>query len=275
MVYEDIDIKKLLEKSSNLNDLEIHLAEEGYTFKSSNKLKKFLYEVWGVKNWNLIIEVIKKPVIEIEDLPYSEVTRDGIIYRVHGLAHSQIPFISISPKVKEFVSNKVRNYKNRPEEDYLLELGFAKNFDLDESQEMNVFNEVKNRVGESEVWRSILEDLSSCMKKRIRKSKYKLANKIVQNYNKILIDPNYIPRGREIYSLLRKLPETFNLELKLRIGNKFDVYISEEMSKFMLHYAHSKNLRILHGIVGLEHESEICYYLKTLSQNRINNNLSK
>jgi len=82
----------------------------------------------------------------------------------------------------------------------------------------------------------------------------------------VYFGPNYLPKHRKIYSVLNKFPEPFNLELKLKTGEKHSVYFSEEMTRFMLNYVQqNKNLKLLHAVVGYEHESEICYYLPRLT----------
>jgi len=227
-------------------------------------LGEFLYRAWIFTNFNLLREQQKKPIIQIENLPYSEVRRNDTIFRIHGLCHGDF-YEPLDTKIKKFISNEVRTYENPPEEDYLLESGFAENFDLDKSREMDCLNKVKNRVGIEKIWEEIIKASAAFKsKEKCFKTDSELIKGIIRSYEKVFVDPNYIPKFRKIYSLLFKLPEPFNLELKLRTGGEFDVYFSEEMARIMLHYALSKNLKVLHGVVGLYHESEICYYLPRL-----------
>jgi hypothetical protein len=269
MKAENIDIKELLEKFSNLDDLERHLVEEGHEFKSPKELSEFLNELWFLANFNAAMKTLKEPIVDIKDLPYTEVVRNGIVFRIHGILHGDVDK-PIGLRVKEFVSTRINGYKKLPEEDYLVEGGFSELFDVDKSREMDCVKKVCNRLDVKEQrveLQSIFTTIHYQLEKRyIKKTDNVFADRIIDIFEKMYFDPNYLPKGRKISSLLTKLPEPFNLQLKLRTGVKFSVYFSEEMTRFMLNYVQqNKKLKLLHAVVGYEHESEICYYLPRLT----------
>ncbi len=264
MKYQDIDIKELLRECSSILELKNTLYERGLKFGSWNKLEKILYSSWQKANKDLIKEIEKEPIMEIKRLPYTEVVCNGVTCRIHGLAHNQ-GLIKMSEKTKEFILNEIKKYENPPTEDYLLEEGFAEILNLDKSKEMKgCFYRAYDRIRISEFFKLLLKEMFLSIP-LLLSIKLNINNGECKYFYKSLEDPNYLPKAREIYSLLKKLPEPLNLELKKLKGgeDKLFVYFSEEMAKFILNYIkNNEKLKILHIITGFEHESEISYYLQ-------------
>lgn len=260
-------VKQLIKESSGLSDLEGRLAQKGHQFKSNKQLARFVYRAWQEANADQIKRIQTQPVVEIRDLPYSEVRRDGTIYRIHGIVHGE-PWagMNLSPNTKDFISSRVKGYRNLPEEDYVLEGGFAGMFGLDESREMHDYHMAFKRVGQK---RAIQITLSALIKLPLRYFHARISpgaksNPLSSAILNSLEKPSYLSKARSLYPLFI-LPDPVDLELRLATGNDFSVYRSEEMAKFMLNYAREKSTKVLHGVVGLDHESQICHYLRTLN----------
>jgi len=266
MKNHNCNIKQLIEKSEHLNDLERLLAENGIEFESKKKLKKFLYESWIKSNEDLISELQISPLENLEDLPYTEVQRNGIVYRVHGIIHGQAPFgDKLKKGVKEFISDKVKMCENPPHEDYVLERGFANALGLNKSKEMDYFERVYRRMGMKKMIGKFLKMIFKIPIISIRKYFYKIfGSQTIRMIYKSLDDIRYLPKVRKVYRLTEQLPMPLDSELRLATGEELFVYFSEEMARFMLNYSRRNNLRILHGIVGLGHESSVSYYLRNL-----------
>jgi len=265
MKQHAFDIKQLIKKSSHLVDLEELLVENGFEFESKKKLKQFLYAAWAKSNEDLILELQRKPLEKLDDISYTKIRRDGIVYKVHGIIHGQAPYgAKLKKEPRNFISDIVKSYENRPKEDYVLEVGFAEIFGLDESKEMDYIQEVVNRIGTKKTTIWFLKTVLTIPFWRFMGIIAKFSGfPELQNIYKSLDDIKYLTKAREL-NQLTKLPEPLNLELRLATGDENFVYSSEEMARYMLNYSKTNKLKILHGIVGLYHEPQVSYYLKKL-----------
>lgn len=258
-----VDIKDILNKSSCLYDLDSLLEKEGVNLESfiidnGKDLAKFVYKEWTMQNTDLIKELDKQQAEELGDLPYSEVNvsypylKRNVIYRVHGILHGQRYLLRLSNEAGDFISNKVKTYKNLPDEDYLIEEHFSKILDLDKSKEMYIFGKELNFGFKLIMFvKSLLEEAKmKCSRNIITKNEYKT-----------LKDIRYLPKIRQIYKLSKEIPnETVNAQLLM--SDDFFHWSSKIMAEQMIKCAKENNLKMLHAVVGLGHESLICYYLK-------------
>lgn len=147
MGSRDVDIKRLLQESSCLSELESRLAEMGLEFGSPKELRKFLYGKREEANGAAIREIRAMPLQELGELPYTEVKAGGTAYRLHGIVHGQLEFgCRISRQAKRFVRQRLESWCKSLDEDYLCEEGFVEAFGLDRSHEMNCIETACDKI---------------------------------------------------------------------------------------------------------------------------------
>jgi hypothetical protein len=58
------------------------------------------------------------------------------------------------------------------------------------------------------------------------------------------------------------LPEPYNMQTSVSLDDKFVVEFSRAMANQIIAYAGNNNSTMLHAIVGLMHEPQICYFIE-------------
>lgn len=262
-----MDVGELLNKAKNLSELELLLKKEGICFNKSDKLRNYLDNLWIEKIQKKLDVIIETPLIKIKKLPYSEITRDNVIYKIHGIPHGNSLNLP-SSKFVNFICKEVQTYK-QIEEHYLLEYGFSKIFNLEKSHEINYYPKLEKRLSEFKFTSFILnycfEFIASFfLNKKLKKEKteHYYYDNIIPLVIQALENPNLISKAREYY-LTISLPEPFDLELNSHHNTgAVAVKISKIMTEELKLYAKTNNVNVLHYICGLAHESQISYFLE-------------
>lgn len=275
MNEELIEIKDLIYRSKDLKDLQNQLTEKGHTFSTTQNLIKFLKESWIKSNETRIKQIMEEPLSDIEQLPYTEIERNGITYKIHGRIHSHpLTGTKLGYRTKAFYKEKIKKQRKLPEEDYILEYGFSKELGLGEPENNNYYIKALKRLTE-EQYQKLRDKASKYEELNLDESDFKSGRERLETsddierqfgrYNYLTLkDPRYLLKSREV-NTLSNLPEPLNIELSKLSNNITDLlctYLSEEMANFMIEYAESNRLKILHANVGLSHETEIACFLK-------------
>lgn len=260
------NIRKLVQESKNLSELEEALDDNGFNFNSGKKLYNFIKREYIKESKELVNEIYNKPVEKLEELPYSEIIIDGTTYRIHGIEHGDKYLLKLNKEVKRFIQNEVSSYKT-PESDYLLEIGFSDILGLEKNKEME--DALKDTI--DSLSENPLKLFSSILNYWIKRPYAVLIgrSKLAKTAHNAVNNINYLPKFKEICNVAI-IPTPLNLELKNKYGDaleKFSAGFSENMARHIL--AHSKNgYKIIHAVVGLGHEAEIVHYLQKISQER-------
>jgi hypothetical protein len=268
-----IDIKEIVSQSKHLSDLEKLLADKGIKFKSKRKLSKFLHNEWLNAHKEELEKIDKEPLDKLgpDDVPFTELKKEGVVYKLHGLAHGQPPFAKLSADTKNRVCSYFKKHRNS-KEDVLFENNFSYAFEVD-VPEMGE-SASWNRLTRSEKLKYVLFSYGIIplmpLAIHIIKTSEDYRYKFMQYVTKSMQDFRYIKKARKAYSLF-ELPEPLSLELKLQnnISDKYSAFRSEEMALSLISFAKGTGIETMHACVGLGHEHEIAYYINKYSVKKI------
>jgi len=256
--------------------------------KSYREFRSIIAELDKEYDWDSkvqeIIELDERPDMNyIEDLPGSELEKDGVKYNIHGIVHDE-KGIKVSRKVKEYIRERCTEYhKPQEAEHYLCEEYIGKTFmfgnRMDDHRRFlfnwmglgfyNIYNQYKRRLRNAFLVRDA--ELSRSVKDELQHERIKQERHIVQIVGKNLLrameDPVYLPKARALaQSLVRAPPIEFDIDFDGWKYSKLLEYNAIKRSKYMVDcmekFAKQKNLKYLHTIVGLGHEPHIKVFLE-------------
>jgi hypothetical protein len=267
-----INIQKMLSESQNISELERALEKEGKKFKTTLAFSAFLHGEWFNLQENKIKNILEESSPYDKGLPYSEVIKDGKIYRIHGIIHGNHSYV-LAPSVKKHIKESIKVYISEGE-DYLIEEDFGEFLNLDKSREIKVKREVSNTLLIKHIKilsRLLLEDTVSRLILKIFSLTGHSDDTGIRTIALTYESLNSISSMNKFHKIgsLKKLPEPFDLQLQQRTSLEVVVYMSYLMAKNMVYYANHNNLKILHCVTGFFHESQIKYYLNNPEYNSI------
>lgn len=262
-----MNIEKLVKESTSVLDLEQKLFLAGNNFKGSSFLKysamiSFLYNELGVFEFN---GNDKQDNINNDKdiLNYSEVKRNNIIYRIHGIYHGNLN-ITLSKPIVGIYSKRIKEFLNFPDEDYFLEEGFSELFSLSKLKEISCQDEAHKKAG-------FVNNFIFLTNLFIPTIYFSIANIFKKNKmdncdkNPILMCGNNMNLGnifRNNY-ISKCIPEPLHSELMRKSGyGNICADMSEIMTRKLVKKAERKKLKIAHLVVGLLHEPQIAYLLR-------------
>jgi len=265
-----INIEEILNESQNISDLECKLEKEGIKFRTTFMLSAFLYGEWLKLQENKIKTILEEAPECEKGLNYTEVTKNGKIYRIHGIIHGNDFYLPASA-IKKHINESIAEYIN-DKEDYLIEEDFGEFLNIDKSHEMRVKYKIREKL--------LIKYIMANSRLLVEESFNKLILKVflLAGYGddtmirageltyKTLEDISAMRKFHKVRSLI-KLPEPFDMQLQQRTSKEIFIYMSYLMAKEMVKYANNNKLNILHCITGFFHESQIAYYLNNLEYN--------
>jgi hypothetical protein len=197
-----------------------------------------------------------EPEVPDELLPCSVVRRNGVEYRIHGIAHGQRRLVRLSDPVRTAVAASVAAWRVRPS-GVALERGMAKVFGLDESLDMRYSKALLQRVGIGALLRAALVlPLLPLAPILLLLSRDRLTKQLRQ----AMRDPTQIAELHARY-LWEQLPSAIRIDLDRRGGDRFRVAHSECQADVLVERAEGSGVSVMHALVGLGHEADLVYLL--------------
>ncbi len=281
------ELTKLMNQSSSLISLEEKLKESGYNFTTYCDYVGFLNQEWWRISQPRVNSVLESPVKEKAELPTIRVEVEGVEYLIHGIVHGGRRGWNPRNRVKNFVKRTINSFHDpQNKEDCLYEQNLWRIFDLSKSHELKDMDNTKrnrNSLIEKIGWATLSEAgraISSFIlwveyfHSKIIKHPRDITQSIVSLTTKALIDERYQLKFADFLEAL-EMPQPFSLEkwylsekdsLRQAMAVGRDIATSGERSlwtaKELKDYANKHELKKLHYLGGVVHQTEIVYFLK-------------
>ncbi len=293
------NIIQLMNASDSVIDLEEKLKQSGHEFPNYKKYMKWLDSEWNQLSADRIRSVLKTSPTESR-FPNLTVESEGIKYQLHGIVHGWLAYLApgwhLRRNIRDYVSETVGSFHRSFEgEDYLYEQNMHILFDLIRSRELEdqTYTNKKSKSLLKDIEMTALSipvgmfalvalpvvfSLAYVYSKTIRSPKGKVQG-TVYLVQKALTDERYQAQFAD-FCIAQEIPQPFNTEKKYLLEKcskvgvivnsllfmKPDAPTSSERSLWtageLRDYAKRKRLNRLHYIGGLEHITEIAYFLQ-------------
>lgn len=225
------------------------------------RLTRYLTREWRRYNEDAIASLRATDLVDLTELPFSEIERDGVVYRVHGIAHDQPRFgVRMRPEVREAIVRFITAFEG-PNEGYVLEAGFGKSLGLPRDREVRSGTNPLDALTPWEAVRFFVRILATIALLPLVPFLFRVSGGPgIRELWGSLRDLRRLPRGRKLYQLT-ELPEPLATELEAGPGARVRWRMSELMAKAMSERAQREGWTIVHCVCGFAHEAQIALAL--------------
>jgi len=226
----------------------------GRRFLTRRGFRHFLERSVRAANKDRVAQELAKPLEDIDELPYTEVRRDGITYRVHGVVHDQPRF---GLRMSAATRDRVRAFVEAMQDGYVLEGGFSKSFGLPKERELRMGSAVFGGMGPGRVFRLIGRLLVTAPVWPFARFLVRFESDVgMRELFMVLDDLRRLPRARLVYRLTN-LPDPLAEEVGSPTLEGMRKAMSVAIAEGMRVAAERNGWNTVHAVVGFLHEDQI------------------
>jgi hypothetical protein len=213
---------------------------------------------WRKKNAAEIERVAQEPLGPLDEMPFTSVTRNGVEFRVHGLAHGQRRALKLRPRVRTWMRERLEDMIRPPDEDFVTERRFARLLGFGRDRELDYLQKLLREVGPRKVLLLTLVALFAPVLLPLASVVFRFArDPVTREVRASLNDERHLVRLRKLYALT-ELPAARAYELR---PDGFNRVHSRLMAESAVAHAEMRGLKVLHVVCGLAHEADLVYLL--------------
>jgi hypothetical protein len=255
------DIVERIAAGARLEEIEPLL---GRRFRTRRGLRKHLERLWRVAHANALSVALARPLADLVELPYTQVERGGVVYRIHGVVHDQPGFgLRLRPDVRDQVRTFAEKFQG-PHVGCVLERGFAKSFGLPEADEVRLGGAVFERVGVRRSLRVVIRGLATAPIWPFARLLFRLTrNPAAREMGKCLDDLRHLLRLREVFGLV-ELPDPIAGDFESEAKAMLRGVMSDVMTEAMIERAAAHDWTTVHAVCGFLHEQQMADRLSAL-----------